>query len=491
MNVSVTELVQLPPVQRSSSRDRLLLAARSLILECGVDDLRVGEITDRADVGVGSFYTHFGTKDAIVEAVALDTLTQLTGVINGVGETIDDPAEVISMAIRWIVDLGTSAPDLSRLVLRLEASNPALEGLIVPLGLPYYERGVASGRFVVSDVQLAIRMTVAGMMAALRAVVNEDSGPETGSTAAETALLCVGLDRDEARRVATLDLPLLPGGIWERAAQEQADLRLEVPAGMAKKTTGPVVRVSVSDQVMRLELNRPQALNALNREMVGILREAVARAAADDDVRCVVLTTAGRGFCSGWDVANPGPDDEGILDELLHPLIREIHALPKPVVAVVRGGAVGYGCALALAADVMIAAQSAYFLLAFAKIGLSGDGGVTATLPARVGLGRATRMMLMAEKVPGPEALAIGLVDYLVADAEVDAVVEQVTGRLATGPTRSYRATKQLLGAAALPDLDAQLDRERDHADELVTTEDYAEGLLSFAERRPPRFRGR
>lgn len=250
------------------------------------------------------------------------------------------------------------------------------------------------------------------------------------------------------------------------------------------------IREALVDGVLRLELNRPEALNALNRTMVSAMRDALSRASVDPTVRCVVITGAGRAFCSGWDVAHPGPDDKNILDDVLHPLIRDLRALRLPVISVVRGGAVGYGCALALAADLVVAAESSYFLVAFAKLGLSGDGGITATLPARVGLGRAARMMMLAERVAGPEALAWGLADYLVDDAELDATATGLATCLANGPTRSYRATKRLLAESSLAHLDAQLDRERDYADQLVTSSDYAEGLRSFAERRPARFTG-
>ena len=262
------------------------------------------------------------------------------------------------------------------------------------------------------------------------------------------------------------------------------------PAPVEAAQAGASLLESFDGGVLRLHLNRPDSLNALNRSMGEGLRAGIARAAADDAVRCVVLSGSGRAFCSGWDVASPGPDDEGVLDDLLHPLVREIRALPKPVVSSVQGVAAGYGCALAIAADLVVASRSSSFLLAFARIGLSGDGGVTATLPARVGLGRATRMMMLAERVHGHEALDIGLVDYLAEDADLGTAVAELAGRLASGPTRSYRATKDLLATFALARLDEQLDRERDHADELTTSTDYSEGLNAFAERRPTHFTG-
>ena len=249
------------------------------------------------------------------------------------------------------------------------------------------------------------------------------------------------------------------------------------------------------DGVVRVELRRPDSLNAFDDRLAGELRDALRGLAVDSAVRCIVLTGAGRAFSAGADISGPLDDDPGertrrVLREQINPTVLTLREMPKPVIAAVNGPAVGVGCSFAVACDLVVAAESAYFLLAFANIGLVGDGGATITIPARVGLGRASVLSLLAERLSADEALRWGLVDRVVADAELDAVTTELALRFAAGPTRSYAATKRALNASMLRGLAAQLELESELQADLAVSDDYAEGVAAFAEKRAPAFRG-
>src|ERR671929_806647 len=190
---------------------------------------------------------------------------------------------------------------------------------------------------------------------------------------------------------------------------------------------------------LRIELNRPDTMNAWDKQFGRDLGAAVEQAAADD-VRAVVITGAGRGFSSGADLkAGFDPTPEGHPDvltplrELYHPIIAAVRRLPKPVVAAVNGPAVGIGCSLALACDLVVARESAYFLLAFVNIGLVPDGGSSLFVPERVGLARASEMALLGERVPARRALEWGLINRVVPDAQLADEVAALRDRLANG----------------------------------------------------------
>jgi 2-(1,2-epoxy-1,2-dihydrophenyl)acetyl-CoA isomerase len=249
--------------------------------------------------------------------------------------------------------------------------------------------------------------------------------------------------------------------------------------------------------VGRLTLNRPETLNAWTAEFGSELRQVVEGEAAEGSVRAVLVTGAGRGFSSGADLkAGFDPAEDGMPDirkelhEIYHPAIAGIRRLAKPVVAAVNGPAVGIGCSLALACDLVMAAESAFFGLAFVNIGLMPDGGSTAFVPPAVGKARAFQMALLGEKVPARQALDWGLVNWVHPDDRLMDEGGALVERLAAGPTRSYASSKQALNNSIYGDLDAQLDLEAELQHALGRTTDFLEGAAAFVEKRAPDFRG-
>jgi len=252
-----------------------------------------------------------------------------------------------------------------------------------------------------------------------------------------------------------------------------------------------------SGGIGRLTLNRPETLNAWTAQFGHELKDLVEGEAADDSVRAVLVTGAGRGFSSGadlkagFDPAEDGmPDIQKELHQIYHPAIAAVRRLPKPVVAAVNGPAVGIGCSLALACDLVLAAESSYFGLAFVNIGLMPDGGSTAFVPPAVGKARAFQMALLGERVSAPQALDWGLVNWVHPDDRLMAEAQALVERLAAGPTRSYAASKQALNRFIYGDLDAQLHLEAELQHALGRTKDFLEGTLAFVEKRPPAFTG-
>jgi 2-(1,2-epoxy-1,2-dihydrophenyl)acetyl-CoA isomerase len=250
--------------------------------------------------------------------------------------------------------------------------------------------------------------------------------------------------------------------------------------------------------VATIELDRPDAMNAWNRELGDELRAVVERTAADADVRAVVITGAGRAFSAGADLKDTGfdltpdghPDVRQALTERYHPIITGIREMPKPVIAAVNGPAAGIGCSLALACDLVIAAESAYFLLAFVNIGLVPDGGSSLLIPARVGFARAAEMALLGERIPAPKALDWGLINRVVPDVEVRKEAGALADRLAQGPTRSYAGSKRQLNAWLYSRMREQLELEASIQQEMAASGDFAEGVAAFIEKRPARFAG-
>jgi 2-(1,2-epoxy-1,2-dihydrophenyl)acetyl-CoA isomerase len=249
---------------------------------------------------------------------------------------------------------------------------------------------------------------------------------------------------------------------------------------------------------LRITLNRPDTMNAWDKQLGSDLLAAVREAATDDAVRAVVITGAGRGFSSGADLKaafdptpEGHPDVQTVLHERYHPIITGVRELPKPVLAAVNGPAVGIGCSLALACDLIVARESAYFLLAFVNIGLVPDGGSSLLLPERVGLARATEMAMLGERIPARKALEWGLINRVTADDAFDAAVDELAGRLAGGPTGAYAGIKRQLNAWLFERMAEQLDLEASLQQRSAASGDFQEGVRAFLEKRSAAFGGR
>ena len=249
-----------------------------------------------------------------------------------------------------------------------------------------------------------------------------------------------------------------------------------------------------------VELHRPETMNAWNRHFGVDLRAAIEQVAADDDVRAVCITGAGRGFSSGADLKEMGenddrtpegrPDVQKTLTERYHPIITAVRTMPKPVVAAVNGPAVGIGLSLALAADIVVAKESAYFLLAFVNIGLVPDGGSSLFVPERVGFTRAIEMAMLGERIAAPQALEWGLINRVYADDAFAGEVDALVDRLAAGPTRSYAGTKRQLNRWLFERMDGQLEFEAGIQQEMAGSGDFVEGVMAFVQKRSAEFRG-
>jgi 2-(1,2-epoxy-1,2-dihydrophenyl)acetyl-CoA isomerase len=252
----------------------------------------------------------------------------------------------------------------------------------------------------------------------------------------------------------------------------------------------------VSGAVATITMNRPEALNALTVDMKVGLIAAVQRAAADDDVRAVVLTGAGRGFCVGQDLKEhvagleAGGTDLDTVTLHYNPIIEAITSIPKPVVAAVNGPAAGAGAAIAFACDLRISADTGSFMMAFSRIGLAPDSGASWTLQRLIGSGRAMAMLLLADTVAAEQALEMGLVSAVVPSDTFPAVVEEIAAKLASGPTVAYGAIKETVLYAAGHTLTESLAREATAQSRCGATEDHLNAAKAFLAKVPATFSG-
>jgi 2-(1,2-epoxy-1,2-dihydrophenyl)acetyl-CoA isomerase len=258
------------------------------------------------------------------------------------------------------------------------------------------------------------------------------------------------------------------------------------------------VDVNRDGAAVKIALNRPDRMNAwsdgLSQDLLAVLREV----AADETVRAVMLTGNGRAFCSGADLKD-GADDAvaGKLDTYTtltrwyHPIVTTIREMPKPVLTAVNGPAAGAGLSLALAGDLVVAAESAYFMLAFVGIGLVPDGGASLFVPSRVGFARAAEMAMLGERVSAAKAVDWGLINSAWPDAEFAAKADALLARLAAGPTRSYAGSKRELNHWMYDRMAAHLELEASIQGELAASADFVEGVSAFLQKRPPEFGGK
>jgi 2-(1,2-epoxy-1,2-dihydrophenyl)acetyl-CoA isomerase len=262
--------------------------------------------------------------------------------------------------------------------------------------------------------------------------------------------------------------------------------------------TYQTILFEVSGGVARLTLNRPDRLNSFNVQMHKEVREALSQLTHNSEARVLVLTGAGRGFCAGQDLGDRAvaPGGQGVdlgdsIENYYKPLVLALRNLPMPVIGAINGVAAGAGANIALACDLVIAAKSASFVQAFSKLGLVPDSGGTWFLPRLLGNARAMGLALLGEKLPAEQAAQWGLIWRCVEDAELGATVDQLATQLAAAPTRGLARTKQAIYESWSHSLEQQLDQERDFQRELGRTQDYAEGVAAFTEKRTPKFTGR
>lgn len=251
----------------------------------------------------------------------------------------------------------------------------------------------------------------------------------------------------------------------------------------------------VNNGVAYITLNRPDKYNSFNREMSLALQQRLDEAEADDNVRCIYLSGAGKGFCAGQDLSEAidpkGPELEKIVREHYNPMITRLRNIEKPIIGAVNGVAAGAGANIALACDIVVANESATFIQAFSKIGLIPDSAGTFYLPRLVGMQRAAALMMLGDKVSAAEAVDMGMIYKYFADDAFEAESKKIAQKLAVMPTKGIGLTKKLLNESMYNTLDEQLEREMIIQVQAGSTYDFKEGVAAFLEKRKPEFKGK
>ncbi len=254
------------------------------------------------------------------------------------------------------------------------------------------------------------------------------------------------------------------------------------------------VLTEIKNNIAFLTLNRPDKFNSFNRQMALLLQEKLDECAAQDEVRCIYLTGAGKAFCAGQDIGELTGDDKieirQILSEHYNPIVKRIRTIPKPVVAAVNGVAAGAGANIALCCDIVVAAESASFIQAFSKIGLIPDSGGTFTLPRLTGWQKASALMMTGDKLSAAEAEKMGMVYKVFTNETFQEESKKIAANLSQMPTKALAYTKQALNQSFFNSWEQQLQLEDEYQQKAALTKDYAEGINSFLEKRIPVFKG-
>ena len=256
------------------------------------------------------------------------------------------------------------------------------------------------------------------------------------------------------------------------------------------------IELKIENRIAFIKLNRPEVFNSFNREMALRLQDVLDDCEANNEIRAIVLTGNGRAFCAGQDlkeVTSPdlNPGFKKILEEHYNPIIMRLRNIEKPILAAVNGVAAGAGANIALACDVVVASDQASFIQAFSLIGLIPDSGGTFILPRLVGFQKASALAMLGDKVSAEEAEKMGMIYKCVPDEEFETTVQKLANKLANMPTRALALVKNSLNQSLTNNLESQLALESKYQIEAAGTEDYAEGVMAFIEKRKPNFKGK